>query len=107
MDALVSANATGAERVMAAERDGRGRRRGHRRGETRERRRHRTHPAKKRPELLATAANQVARGTSPSWPGRTGQYTSIAFTERLAEAGIDPLVGARRLRAAGRRRCRR
>jgi hypothetical protein len=38
MDALVSANATGAERVMAAERDGRGRRRGYRRGETRERR---------------------------------------------------------------------
>jgi putative transposase len=28
-------------------------------GETRERRRQRTHPAKKRPELIATAANQV------------------------------------------------
>jgi putative transposase len=27
-------------------------------------------------------------------PVESGQYTSIAFTERLAEAGIDPSVGS-------------
>jgi putative transposase len=39
-------------------------------GETGDRRRHGTHPATVKPELLATAPNQCWCGTSPSWPAR-------------------------------------
>ena len=36
-------------------------------GETGDRRRHATHPARVKPELLATAPTSAGRGISPSW----------------------------------------
>jgi putative transposase len=39
-------------------------------GEIGDRRRHATHPARVKPELLATAPNQGGAGTSPSWRAR-------------------------------------
>ena len=55
-------------------------------------------PGPRRPG--AGALDPPARRASPTWPGWSTtptpgrQYTSIAFTERLADAGVDASVGS-------------
>jgi hypothetical protein len=71
------------------------------RGETGDRRRHATHPARVKPELLASGPTSAGRGTSPSWPGRpsgpgttcTCSWTSTAAT---SSAGWSPPARPRR-----------
>jgi putative transposase len=55
------------------------------------------------PRSCSTRSNRpCGPATATAWPifpdwsttATSGQYTSIAFTERLAEAGIDPSVGS-------------
>ena len=68
-------------------------------GENRERRRQRTHPARKKPELIARAPNRCGRGTSPNWRPERGVYYElfviidifsryvVAWTVAAAETG--------------------
>ncbi|WP_234658999.1 integrase core domain-containing protein [Agromyces marinus] len=53
-----------------------------------------TKRAAKRPQGRSTAPQSPRRSTGCDDPSEPGVYTSIAFTDRLVDEGIDPSVGS-------------